>query len=149
MVDKCVGNVGVQPGEFRGDVSPHETWQALQSNPDAVLVDVRTDAEWAYVGGPDLSQLQKPVVQVEWLLFPTMLENPHFIPELQAQGIMPTQPVYLICRSGVRSYQAAQVLAAQGYTTYNVADGFEGHLDADGHRGLGGWRASGLPWKQS
>jgi rhodanese-related sulfurtransferase len=148
MIDR-VGNTNAQSGEFRGDVSPRQAWHALQSEPDAVLVDVRTYAEWAYVGGPDLSPLRKPVVRVEWLLFPTMLENTHFVPELQAQGIRPTQPVYLICRSGARSRQAAEVLAAQGYTTYNVADGFEGHLDANGHRGLGGWRADGLPWQQS
>lgn len=136
-------------GEFIGDVSPLQTWESLQSQAETVLVDVRTYAEWTYVGGPDLSSLNKPVVRVEWLLFPTMAQNPGFIKELQAGGIDPSQVVYLLCRSGVRSRQAAELLAAYGYTTYNVADGFEGQLDGDGHRGVGGWRAMGLPWKQS
>ncbi|MBK8183579.1 MAG: rhodanese-like domain-containing protein [Candidatus Competibacteraceae bacterium] len=136
-------------GEFIGDVSPLQAWESLQRQGETVLVDVRTYAEWAYVGGPDLSSLNKPVVRIEWLMFPTMAQNPGFIKELQAEGIDPPQVVYLLCRSGVRSRQAAEWLAAHGYTTYNVADGFEGQLDGDGHRGMGGWRAVGLPWKQS
>lgn len=136
-------------GRFVGDISAIETWQALQNQSEAVLVDVRTRAEWAFVGGPDLSGLGKSVVQVEWQIFPTMERNPRFIKEFQAQGISPDQPVYLICRSGVRSRDAAQLLAERGYTTYNVADGFEGQIDSSGHRGVNGWRADQLPWKQS
>lgn len=140
---------GAAPGRFMGDVSPAQTWQALQEQTEAVLVDVRTCAEWAFVGGPDLSALGKLVVQVEWQVFPTMAHNPRFLEELQAQGVTPQQPVYLLCRSGVRSRYAAERLAEQGYTTYNVADGFEGQIDDHGHRGVSGWRAAQLPWKQS
>lgn len=136
-------------GRFLGDIDPVQTWRNLQSDPEAVLVDVRTVAEWAYVGGPDLSDLNKSVVYVEWLTFPAMELNPHFLEELKAQGVGPGPDVYLICRSGVRSRHAAEWLASNGYTTYNVADGFEGQLDAESHRGSGGWRAEGLPWRQS
>lgn len=141
--------VGVTPGQFLGDVSPTEAWRALQDHAEAILVDVRTRAEWAFVGGPDLARLGKTVVQVEWAVFPGMERNPRFVKEFQAKGITPQQPVYLICRSGVRSRQAAERLAERGYTTYNVADGFEGQIDRHGHRGVGGWRAEQLPWKQT
>ena len=114
-----------------------------------MLVDIRTRAEWTFVGGPDLATLGKSVLQVEWQVFPNMERNPRFVRELQAQGITPGQPVYLICRSGIRSRDAAEFLAARGYATYNVAEGFEGPLDDNDHRGASGWRAERLPWKQS
>ncbi len=137
------------PGQFMGDVSPAQTWQALENQAEAVLVDVRTRAEWAFVGGPDLSQLGKSVVQVEWQVFPTMERNPRFVKELQAQRVTPGQLIYIICRSGIRSRDAAEWLARLGYTTYNVAEGFEGPIDSNGHRGASGWRAEQLPWRQS
>lgn len=136
-------------GKFIGDVSPMQTWRDLQEKAAAILVDVRTMAEWAYVGGPDLTGLNKSVICIEWLRFPAMDPNPQFLEELQASGVTQEQDLYLICRSGARSRQAAELLALYGYTTYNVADGFEGQLDAGGHRGVGGWRAEGLPWRQS
>lgn len=138
----------MKKGQFLGDVSPREAWDALQNHPGTMLVDVRTRAEWAYVGGPDLSSLRKPLIQVEWLMFPTMAFNPQFLEELQAYGIKPGPVLYMICRSGARSHQAAELLADYGYATYNVADGFEGQLDEMGHRGVGGWRAENLPWRQ-
>lgn len=137
------------PGQFLGNVSAAQVWQALQNQSEAVLVDVRTRAEWTFVGGPDLASLGKSLIQVEWQLFPNMDRNPRFVRELQAQGITPHQPVYLICRSGIRSRDAAELLAERGYTTYNVTDGFEGPINDHGHRGASGWRAEQLPWKQS
>ena len=136
-------------GRFAGDVSCTEAWQALAATPEAVLVDVRTRAEWAYVGVPDLAPLGRSLVQVEWQRFPGGMRNSDFVAEIRAQGITAEQPVYLLCRSGVRSAAAAEALAQEGYTTHNVADGFEGQLDGAGHRGcLGGWKAAGLPWVQ-
>uniref|UniRef100_UPI00333E6808 rhodanese-like domain-containing protein n=1 Tax=Castellaniella defragrans TaxID=75697 RepID=UPI00333E6808 len=134
---------------FNGDVSPKAAWDALAGNPDAILLDVRTVAEWAFVGNPDLSSINKQVYQNEWAKFPGMVSNPAFVDEFKASGIETHQPVYIICRSGVRSRSAAELLASEGYETYNVADGFEGQLGPDGHRGAGGWKALGLPWKQS
>jgi rhodanese-related sulfurtransferase len=122
----------------------------LVADPESVLIDVRTRAEWAYVGGPDLSSLKRPVIQVEWQQFPNGTLNPKFADEVAAKGVGPEHPVYLICRSGVRSLAAAGLLADAGYTTYNVANGFEGQIDAAGHRGtLNGWKAEDLPWRQS
>lgn len=139
----------MRPGEFVGDVSPTEAWQDLQARAETVLLDVRTGPEWGFVGVPDLSALQKPVLQIEWLMFPAMQINPRFMEELHAEGILPPRPVYLICRSGARSRQAAELLAAHGYITYNIADGFEGQLDEAGHRGVGGWKSARLPWRQT
>ena len=137
------------PGQFLGDLSAAQVWQHLQHQAGAVLVDIRTRAEWTFIGGPDLSSLGKTVIQVEWQVFPNMERNPRFVRELQAQGITPGKPVYLICRSGIRSRAAAEFLAERGYTTYNVTDGFEGPINDHGHRGASGWRAENLPWKQS
>ena len=140
---------GATSGRFLGSVGSTQTWRALHKQPEAVLVDIRTQAEWKYVGVPDLSGLGKSLMQVEWQVFPSMERNPRFLRELQARSITPGRLVYLICRSGIRSRDAAEFLAERGYTVYNVADGFEGPIDGDGHRGGSGWRAEGLPWKQS
>ena len=137
------------PGQSLGHLRAAEVWRNLQHQAGAVLVDVRTRAEWIFVGGPDLSSLNQSIVQVEWQTFPNMERNPRFVRELQAQGIIPGKPVYLICRSCIRSRAAAEFLAERGYTTYNVADGFEGPINDNGHRGASGWRAEQLPWKQS
>ncbi|MGV1008981.1 MAG: rhodanese-like domain-containing protein [Dermatophilaceae bacterium] len=133
---------------YAGDVSPADTYAALQTDERAVLVDVRTTAEWAYVGTPDVSELGKQTVLVEWQRYPDGSLNQAFVDELRAAGVE-QGPVYFICRSGVRSRHAAEVATAAGVgPAYNVVDGFEGQLDADGHRGVGGWKAAGLPWTQ-
>ncbi len=137
---------------YAGDVSPLEAWKLLSDNPNAVLVDVRTDAEWRFVGVPDLSSLGREVVFLEWNTSDGR-HNPDFADQLRRQ-IEPApagqeRPVLFLCRSGNRSIGAAEVATQLGITpAYNVLDGFEGHLDANGHRGETGWRAIGLPWKQ-
>ncbi|MES2878384.1 MAG: rhodanese-like domain-containing protein [Pseudomonadota bacterium] len=135
--------------QFKGDVSPLDTWTALAQTAGATLVDVRTQSEWTFVGGPDLSSLNKPVHRIEWQKFPGMARNEAFVDEVRAAGIQKDQPIYLLCRSGVRSTAAGMALAEHGYTTYNIVGGFEGLLGPDGHRGVGGWRAAALPWKQT
>lgn len=132
------------------DIAPAETWAALLNEPAARLVDVRTDAEWAYVGVPDITSTGQRIVLVAWQAFPTMAVNPNFVHGLREAGVTPDHHVYFICRSGVRSVAAAQAAHAEGYAhVFNVADGFEGPADAAGHRGqVSGWKASGLPWMQ-
>ena len=132
------------------DVTAREALEALQSDPGAVLVDVRTNAEWAYVGLPDLSAAGKQPVLVAWQVFPAMQQNPHFLSELRAAGVTPGHSIYFLCRSGVRSTAAAEAAIGAGFpNAYNIADGFEGTPDARGHRGTtGGWKALGLPWRQ-
>ena len=132
------------------DVAPEQAWQALADKPHAQMVDVRTDAEWTYVGLPELSGLDKRVLLVAWQAFPSGAANPLFVQQLAAAGLSATDEVYFICRSGARSLAAAETAQAAGYgRVYNVADGFEGPPDEQGHRGgVAGWKASGLPWRQ-
>jgi rhodanese-related sulfurtransferase len=136
--------------DYAGDVTSKEAWETLGREPGAVLVDVRTDAEWAFVGLPDLSQLGKSPILVPWQTFPDMRTNPNFAEEVGAKGVRPEQTVYLICRSGQRSGHAAMALSEAGYgPCFNVSDGFEGGHDAERHRGTTeGWKAAGLPWTQ-
>lgn len=124
-----------------------EAAEAMAGAPDAVLIDVRTDAEWAYVGVPSVPNL----LRLSWQRFPDGQVDPDFTAKVQAAGIAPDRPVFLICRSGARSQSAAMALAADGFTNLtNVSDGFEGTLDGDRHRGtVNGWKRAGLPWVQS
>jgi rhodanese-related sulfurtransferase len=132
------------------DIAPAETWAAMQNDPAAMLVDVRTDAEWNFVGIPDLADAGKRVVLIPWQVYPSMTVNSHFTEALRKGGVLPEHRVYFICRSGARSLAAAQAAQAAGYAAvFNVADGFEGPVDRDGHRGqAAGWKAAGLPWVQ-
>jgi rhodanese-related sulfurtransferase len=131
-----------------------ETWTRLSRDQGSVLVDVRTNAEWAYVGLPDLSSIGKRPVLVEWTGFPGNHLNQSFVAQLTDAltkiGANKDTELFFLCRSGGRSLSAARAMAAAGYSRCrNVADGFEGPLDPNRHRGgLGGWKAKGLPWVQ-
>ena len=134
---------------YAGDLDPVETYRLLAKDPDAVLVDVRTRAEWTYVGLPDLAALGRRAVLVEWQRFPDGSVNDRFVDELREAGVAAGVPVYFLCRSGVRSAAAAEAATAAGLgPAYNVAHGFEGPLDEHGRRSLAGWKISGLPWRQ-
>ncbi|AVL99511.1 sulfurtransferase [Gordonia iterans] len=135
---------------YAGDLTPREAWAVLSEDPDAVLVDCRTSAEWNFVGVPEVSSLGKRTIYVEWLSFPGGDVNPTFVPQLRAAGIDDEAQVLFLCRSGQRSIAAAEAATAAGIAkAYNILDGFEGGLDAQGHRGSTGWRAEGLPWRQA
>ena len=136
------------------DVDVGTVWKTLTSSPRSQLVDVRTRAEWTYVGIPDLASVGKRPVLVEWQTFPDQTVDPRFAErlagELKALGVGPDDDLFFICRSGSRSRAAAEAMAAAGYRAYNVGGGFEGPLDDERHRGsVGGWKAAGLPWQQS
>ena len=136
---------------YAGDIGPQQAWELLAENPDAVLVDVRTEAEWKFVGVPDTSSVATPTLLVEWV-DSTGARNTGFLDQLRtALGDRPTDaPVLFLCRSGQRSAHAADIATAAGIApSYNISDGFEGPLDEFGHRGGTGWRALGLPWRQS
>ncbi|MFA5122359.1 rhodanese-like domain-containing protein [Zavarzinia sp.] len=141
--------------EYAGDITPGDAWRILSQDSGAVLVDVRSQAEWSFVGVPDLAAVGRKPVLVAWAHFPGMVANESFLPEVQAAltgaGRKPGSPVLFLCRSGARSRSAAIAATAAGLTpAYNIVGGFEGDLDAARHRGLtGGWKASGLPWVQS
>lgn len=139
---------------YEGDVSVRQCWSVLADDPTAILVDVRTAAEWTYVGIPDLSPIAKTAVLVEWQSYPTMAVDPDFVARVEAAlgngpGMRDGQ-IHLLCRSGVRSVAAARALTAAGFEhCINILDGFEGAPDQNGHRGtIAGWKAEGLPWLQ-
>lgn len=135
---------------YAGDLTPAQAWERLQSDPAVKLVDVRTQAEWTYVGLPDLSSLGRQPILVQWQTFPSQTRNEAFAEQLKGQGIKPTDTVLFLCRSGHRSVGAAELVTQLGYTNaYNILGGFEGPLDGNRQRGkTDGWKAAGLPWVQ-
>lgn len=140
---------------YAGDVTPEQAWELLEQDPQAQLVDVRTVAEWTFVGAPELSGLGREVHMVEWQRFPDMSANPDFVrivaERLRSSGAEADTPILFLCRSGARSRAAAMAMTAAGFhRAFNVATGFEGDKDLSGHRGtVGGWKAANLPWRQS
>ncbi len=136
---------------YQGDLNIEETWKKLQDNPQATLIDVRTNAEWCFVGVPNLSQIDKECIFIEWVSFPAMQQNPHFMIRLTEVCASKEDELLFLCRSGQRSAMAARIATEQGFTQcFNVAEGFEGALDDEGRRGtIDGWKKAGLPWKQS
>jgi rhodanese-related sulfurtransferase len=128
---------------YEGALTPAEAYEVWQHAPGARLVDVRSRAEWEWVGRvPD-------AVEVEWLSWPTMQPNPTFLAQLKQQ-VDAEALVMFLCRSGGRSDAAARAAQGAGYSNcYNVLEGFEGDRDANGQRNrIGGWRHAGLPWHQ-
>ncbi|MBP7064500.1 rhodanese-like domain-containing protein [Ferrovibrio sp.] len=136
---------------YAGDVSPSEAWTKLQSDPAALLIDVRTKPEWGFVGTADLSAVSKSPLLISWQVYPEMTVNPQFADELRAKGAAPGQPLFFLCRSGARSRAAAIAMTAAGLgPCYNIAGGFEGDMDGAKQRGrVNGWKAAGLAWSQS
>jgi len=132
------------------NVPPAQVWEALKSDPKAQLVDVRTDAEWTFVGLPDLAPAGKQAVLIQWQVFPSMHVNETFAAQLTEAGFTPEHHLYFICRSGQRSLAAAEAAQAAGFShAFNVAEGFEGPPNGNGHRGtVAGWKARTLPWRQ-
>jgi rhodanese-related sulfurtransferase len=140
---------------YAGDVNAIEAYSLLEREKSAVLVDVRTKAEWKYVGVPDLSKIGKKTVLLEWQEFPSMEVNGHFVVQLDdilnERGAGSDAPIIFICRSGARSRAAAIAMTRSGWRRcLNIDKGFEGPLDDKGRRGaLDGWKARGLPWTQT
>jgi rhodanese-related sulfurtransferase len=135
---------------YAGEIDPAASWERLIADPTAKLVDVRTQAEWSFVGVPDLSSLAKQPLLVSWQVFPSMTHNDAFARQLEAQGVKKDDTLLFLCRSGVRSRAAAEFMTGLGYKAcWNISEGFEGGPDDQRHRGrLTGWKASGLPWIQ-
>ena len=127
------------------NLNPPQAWELLQQNTKAVLVDVRSKIEHAFVGHPP------GAVHIAWKEAPDWQVNPKFVAEVEKLVPDKNAPILLLCRSGQRSLDAANALEAADFKRLvNIVDGFEGPLDQHKHRGnLGGWRFSGLPWEQS
>ena len=125
-------------------LKPLQAFEFMQANADALLIDVRSEVEFLFVGHP------LGAIHVAWSEAPDWEINPHFIAQVKAEAGV-DQPVLLICRSGTRSVEAAQALENSGFKkVYNIEEGFEGDRDEHYHRGnSGGWRFHGLPWEQT
>jgi rhodanese-related sulfurtransferase len=144
-------------GSKVSECGPDAAWSDLSANKSSLLVDVRTRPEWSFVGVPDLQTADAGMMLSEWRQFPGMGINLDFATTLLADlGQEIPAKIFFICRSGARSLEAAravaEVLNARGQSVecINVAEGFEGDIDQDGHRGRrNGWKARGLPWRQT
>jgi len=128
---------------YNGALLPAEAWALSQQLAGTVIVDVRSAAEWQFVG------VVPEAIRIELRTYPGMVPNPGFVTQLQQQ-VEKSATVLFICRSGARSDEAARLAAEAGYRqVYNVLEGFEGDRDAAQHRGsINGWKAAGLPWMQ-
>ena len=125
---------------YRGLFTPDEAWSVLQANPKARLVDVRTCEELALIGRVPGS------LEIQWKLYPDWRLNPGFLDEVKAR-LAPDELILLLCRSGVRSREAAEFLVEQGFRNcFNVLEGFEGDKNSASQRVVAGWKARGLPW---
>ena len=128
-------------GGYAGDITPDQAWAWVQAG-QAVLIDVRSDAEREWVG------FVPGAVALAWKQWPGMAPNPQFDAGIEAAAA--GKKALLLCRSGVRSIAAAKRATELGVQAYNILEGFEGDPDASGHRGnTGGWRMRGLPWRQN
>jgi rhodanese-related sulfurtransferase len=128
---------------YAGDLTPQEAWAKLGTG--AILVDVRTEGEWARIGIPDTKATENDPLFIQWNLAGG-LPNPHFVEQLRQQAPEDTAvELVFLCRSGVRSVAAATAATAAGYTSYNVLEGFEGETDRFGERTVNGWKNRGLP----
>jgi rhodanese-related sulfurtransferase len=127
------------------NLEPQQAWAFLQQNPSAVLIDVRSKVEHAFVGHPP------GAIHIAWKEAPGWQVNPDFVNEVRRIVSNPATPILLLCRSAQRSLDAGRSLEAVGYQKLiNIAQGFEGQLDQNKHRGfIDGWRFHGLPWEQS
>ena len=128
---------------YAGALLPAEAHELMQNAAGAKLIDVRTRAEWDFVGRVPAS------IPIEWQTYPSSQPNPAFLDELSAQAEKDAIVMFL-CRSGARSHAAAAASQIGYAHSYNVLQGFEGDRDAHGHRAaVGGWQYAGLPWVQS
>jgi rhodanese-related sulfurtransferase len=128
---------------YAGDLSPTEAWAKLEAG--AILVDVRTEGEWAHIGIPDTKATENDPLFIQWNLAGGA-PNPHFVEQLKRQAPEDTAvELVFLCRSGARSIAAATAATAAGYTSYNVLEGFEGETDRFGERNVNGWKNRGLP----
>ena len=128
---------------YAGDLTQEEAWAKLEQG--AILVDVRTEGEWAHIGIPDTKATDNDPLFIQWT-FPGGIPNPRFVQDLKEQA--PEDPgaeLVFLCRSGQRSIAAATAATQAGFTSYNVLEGFEGEPDRFGERTVNGWKNRGLP----
>ena len=135
---------------YAGALKPDKVWKMLSTDVKSVLIDVRTEAETLFAGEPNLTGIGKSICGIEWAFYPSYRINSAFISQLRSLVPDMTTVLFFICSSGGRSISAAIAATKSGYiSSYSVADGFEGRINFEGHRGqVSGWKAKKLPWTQ-
>jgi len=142
ILERAAARARAKGLSYAGEVTPAEAWR-LHDAGAAQIVDVRTRPEHEFVGRIPGTPL------VEWRRYGDTQPNPNFLRELSGE-VDPDRPVLFLCRSGVRSHNAAELATNAGYKrAFNILEGFEGSIDESKRRGANGWRAAGLPWEQS
>ena len=118
---------------YKGELFPSEAYFLMQ-NENSYLVDVRTKEELNLVGFIPNSHW------IEWTSYVSGEINPEFINHMNNK-FQHNDSIFLICRSGARSHDAANFLKENGFNSvYNVVDGFEGIKNEHGQRGkISGW----------
>lgn len=126
---------------YAGALTPHEAFEILQANPEALLVDVRTQAELELVGRVPNA------LNIEWATYPGMVKNQDFANQLAAKVDKKLMVIFM-CRTGGRSHNAAVVAEQLGFDyAYNMLEGFEGEANELKQRTMiNGWKHAGLPW---
>jgi rhodanese-related sulfurtransferase len=131
---------------YAGDLSPQEAWAKLEDG--AILVDVRTEGEWAHIGVPDTAAAGDKgtgPLFIQWNLAGG-IPNSLFVEQLKQQAAdAGGAELVFLCRSGARSIAAAVAATEAGFISYNVLEGFEGEPDRHGERTVNGWKNRGLP----
>ncbi len=130
--------------------NPQNIGAKSQNNDDIYVVDVRTKAEWQFSGTAELGGLNAKLLCFEWVTYPDFAANPHFVEQVTNVIVNKKSAIFFLCKTGIRSYQAANILAEHGYENcFNITHGFEGAHNNNMQRGkVNGWKAEGLPWKQ-
>ena len=125
---------------YRGLLTPEEAWFLTQTLPGVKLIDVRSKEELTLIGSVP------GALSIAWKLYPDWSRNPDFLAEIK-RYVSPDDHVLLLCRSGVRSREAAELLAREGFAnSFNILEGFEGDKNSASQRIVAGWKARGLPW---
>ena len=132
------------------NITSIECFNKLSEISNSYLIDIRTKPEWKFIGIPDLSSLNKNTIFSSWHIYPEMKINLFFENKLFESNVKKNDKLFLICRSGTRSYHAAEFLVERGYNhCFNIADGFEGKKNTLNQRSaINGWKYYNLPWKQ-
>ena len=132
------------------NITSIECFNKLSEISNSYLIDIRTKPEWEFIGVPDLSSLNKKTIFISWHMYPEMKINSLFENQITESNIKKNDNLFLICRSGSRSSDAAEFLTYHGFTNcFNVKDGFEGEIGPNHQRStINGWKYCKLPWKQ-
>jgi rhodanese-related sulfurtransferase len=113
-----------------------QAWQMLKEDTRSKLIDVRAKSELKSSGFPDLSSINKKIINIQWLDIELMEVNNNFDADFMVQVPEKDTPVIFLCAIGKRSHDASNYIKNIGYkNSFNIVDGFRG------------WNLNNLPWR--